>query len=247
MSNNQIPDNAFSRFMSGKGFYVALFLCLAAAGAAAWLAVGQSLDVTEPPVDSSIQSQPVEPDFGLLEDANQSQPGVAVESSQSALPSSSSEEPKASQTEEVAAPVVEPAIEYMLPITGEIIAAYSDGELVKNETLGDWRTHNGIDIAAETGAAVVAAGTGTVSSVKNDSLWGYVVEIEHADGHVTTCCGLGKDVSVAQGDRVVIGQKIGTVGSIPCESLLPGHIHFEVKKNSELVDPAASLGIELPQ
>lgn len=37
------------------------------------------------------------------------------------------------------------------PLVGEEVAAFSVDELTYNETLGDWRTHDGIDIAAEVG------------------------------------------------------------------------------------------------
>ena len=40
---------------------------------------------------------------------------------------------------------------YVRPVDGEIVKPWSDGELVFSETLGDYRVHNGIDIAASVG------------------------------------------------------------------------------------------------
>ena len=37
--DNQNHDSKFSRFLSGKGFYVALALCLVGTAAAAWVAI----------------------------------------------------------------------------------------------------------------------------------------------------------------------------------------------------------------
>lgn len=43
------------------------------------------------------------------------------------------------------------------PLEGEVVAAFSVDQLAYNETLGDWRTHDGVDIAAAEGTSVLAA------------------------------------------------------------------------------------------
>ena len=54
--------------------------------------------------------------------------------------------------------------------------------MIKGQTLGDWRTHNGIDIKAEAGAQVKACQNGKVTSVRDDDIWGTVVEIQFEGG-----------------------------------------------------------------
>ena len=56
------------------------------------------------------------------------------------------------------------------PLAGETAAVFSIDQLTYDATLGDWRTHDGIDIRAAAGDAVVAAAAGTVLSVGNTSL-----------------------------------------------------------------------------
>ena len=45
------------------------------------------------------------------------------------------------------------------PLEGEVISAFSVDALVFNPTLADWRIHDGVDIAAEEGSSVLAAGS----------------------------------------------------------------------------------------
>lgn len=243
MSN--YSENSFTRFLSGKGFYFVLALCLAGAGAAAYLAVETTPD---PAADLPPEPAPVEQPgdqeewlFPQFEEAGGSQPGVAIEEERGSA--SSPQEPASQQesgeqpSESAQAPVSSPTLTLIRPVDGEIFTEYSNGALVKSETLGDWRTHNGIDIAAEEGTPVKAAAKGTVTGVRSDPLWGYVVEITHADGTITVYCGLSKEPQVAQGDEVALGQVIGAVGYLPAESLMPSHLHLECRRDGKYIDP----------
>ena len=125
-----------------------------------------------------------------------------------------------------------------LPLEGEAIWDYSNGELVKSETLNLWQTHDGVDIAAEPGAEVKSAGEGVVLNVWEDPLWGICVSVDHGDGYVSSYCGLDVSVPVTIGQQVACGDIIGKVGNTAeCECLLPSHLHFEVKKDGTYVDP----------
>jgi len=124
----------------------------------------------------------------------------------------------------------------VLPVDGKIFAAFSGDELVYNKTMGDWRTHNGIDIRASAGTAVKAGCSGTVENVYNDGMLGYVVEIKGED-FTLRCCGLDKNILVNKGDRVTQNQPIGTVGEIPLELADESHIHLEVLKDGQYKNP----------
>lgn len=249
MSKDLFSDNKFTRFLSGKGFYAILALCLAGAGTAAYLAVSHSPSVVVDPKDQTnitqISEAPLQA-FPSFEDAAKSQPNVAVPSPSSSQPpkqeqqQSPSSKP-ADESEPSAEQVSSQTLSFVLPLNGEIMADYSGGELVKNETLNDWRTHNGIDIRAEKGTQVSAVAAGTVRSIQNDPLWGYVIEIDHGNGLVSSYCGLSQKTEVKEGDQVVINQVIGTVEYIPCESLLDNHLHFEMKLDGQYVDPLSTM------
>ena len=128
------------------------------------------------------------------------------------------------------------------PLEGEVVTAFSMEELVYNATLGDWRTHDGVDIAAEVGTSVLAASSGTVISVEEDPLMGTTVVIEHDGGYQTTYSNLQAEPSVAEGDTVSAGQIIGAVGDTAAAEAAQGpHLHFSVTCDGEPVDPQSFL------
>lgn len=250
MNDNYNPKSKFSKFMEGKGFYIALTICVVGAGTAAWVAVDKTMTRIDTAPSPSISQQATsEPSYGFpdLEEAGKPQPGVSKPSSSSAssssAASSSSKTASASSTPSVAAkaqPTPQPS-SFVLPISGEIFAPYSSGELVKNVTLKEWRTHDGIDIKADVGTPVKSVCDGTVTTVRNDPLLGTTVEIMHHDEIASIYCGLEQKVSVKQGDTVKVGQVIGTVGEIPCEVALDPHLHFAMKQSNNWVDPLKAM------
>ena len=96
---------------------------------------------------------------------------------------------------------------------GRVLNAFSGDELVYNKTLGDWRTHNGVDYACTQGAAVAAPVAGKVVSAGAEGNWGTVVVLEDAAGRLWRLCGVA-DPAVKAGDTVAAGQKLGTVGTV---------------------------------
>jgi len=124
------------------------------------------------------------------------------------------------------------------PLDGEVLAAFSMDQLVYNETLEDWRTHDGVDIAAAVGDAVLSASSGTVFSVDDDPLMGTTVVIDHADGCRTSYANLQANPAVAEDDKVSAGQIIGAVGETAVAEAAQGpHLHFSVSKNGIPMDP----------
>ena len=236
-------DNKFSDFMSGRGVYLLLAVCLVGSGIAAWSAISGSF-FTEGDLPPETSSSPeTQWGFPLLEDAETNDESQPLLSSQS--PDSSQQQPESSEPAvsiEASEPLPEqPTSVFVLPMDGEVLTRFSEGELVKNPTLNEWRTHNGVDIKREKGTKVLAASGGKVTAVRNDPLWGFVVEIEHGNGVITVYSGLGSDIRVSRGDEVSTRDVIGTIGDVPAESHLAPHLHFEVKVNREYVEPFSAL------
>ena len=109
-----------------------------------------------------------------------------------------------------------------------------------SSTLGDWRTHNGVDYACAQDAQVCAPAAGKVTAVDTDSRWGSVVCIEDSAGRIWRVCGTA-DPTVQTGDEVSVGQILGRAGSIPNECAEETHIHLEVLQGEQYLDPAKLL------
>lgn len=236
---NNKENKSVSAFLKGKGLYAALILCIAAAGMASWSAVNGTIDELK-------KQQPIaqnsEEGTSWAQDVDKKQEDVKIVEDSSSSAKESSQQPSSSGAQNASqngtAVSEPPAPSFILPADGEVIGTFSGSELLYNETLADWRTHNGVDIAAAKDAAVKAAAAGEVTRVYEDALWGTVVEQKSGD-LTLRYMGLNKEVSVQEGQALTVGQTIGRVGEIPAESKLSSHIHFEALKDGAYQDPVA--------
>ena len=165
--------------------------------------------------------------------------GGAASSSGARSGSGSVREPSALQTESLPASSSD-APASTQPVSGRVLNSYSGDELVYSKTLGDWRTHNGVDYAADRGAEVTAPAAGKVVEIGTDDKWGPMVAIEDASGRVWRVCGT-TDAKVKKGDTVSAGQTIGKVGSVSCECAEESHIHLEVMEGEKYLDPIKAM------
>lgn len=248
-------------FWKGKGFYLALALVIAGAATASFLAINSMMSRMEQspepglfgeedipwqqqnaPVDERQEGVPVAPSSSApaasssSASSSSSKPQSTASSSRSSQPASqpapsappAPEEPAGSQT------VSEPL--FVSPKSGATLQTFSGSELVFNETMKDWRTHNGMDIAGKAGDAVAAPAAAVVAAAGEDAQWGGFVELQEGD-LVMRLCGLG-ELKVKKGDTVALGEQVGTLGELPAESAMTPHLHLEFLKNGEYVDPA---------
>ena len=100
------------------------------------------------------------------------------------------------------------------------------------------RMHTGVDWSNAIGTPILAAGNGAVIKAEFTSGYGRRIEIQHANGYVTTYSHLsGFARGVTPGVRVSQGQVIGYLGQ---SGLATGpHLHYEVIVNGRFVDPMA--------
>lgn len=133
---------------------------------------------------------------------------------------------------------VKKELSFSYPIEGEILREFAMEELIYSETLDEWTVHQGIDIKADRTTVVKSAEAGTVVAIKNDPRYGLTVIIEHEDGYKTVYSNLLTAEFVTEDEKIEKGQSIGTVGnSAVFEIADEPHLHFEMIKNGEYIDP----------
>lgn len=228
--------------LGGAGFYIVLLLCLMVVGVSGYMILFHGSTVAE--ADAAAASadadlygdlDPEGPSLEILE------PQTIKEPDEESAPANAPVEMPSVQVDDTPVTATVPNL-LVWPLRGAVVSAFSVDELLYDETMGDWRTHAGVDLAAEAGTQVMAASAGTVSAVENDPLMGTTVMIDHAGGYRTTYANLQAVPTVKVGDAVSAGQIIGAVGNTAiAEASVASHLHFAVEKDGDAVDPQTFL------
>ena len=200
---------------AGKGYYIALILCATAIGISGYMYYRNANTQTP-------QNQQSGQNVNIVDQDDEDIAAIATHPNGES-PTQSTQNP----------------IKTGFPVNGQTISGYSMDALSYNETTRDWRTHNGIDIAAEAGTPVYAAADGQVYTIFEDDTMGTTVVIRHDGGYITTYSSLDSQLTVQIGSTVRLGQAIGTVGNTALlETALGDHLHFSVSCNDVILDPA---------
>ena len=270
-------------FLSGKGFYIVLFVCVAVIGVSAWLLLfsefsplnpgdeGDYLDVmadvddTAAPIDlrdeedagnigdTDDAAPPVTDNTGTESGGNTqnntqsgTQEGTGAHTIEDEPQSQTSEEPlqtedpeDTGETEDKPTAELQPGdINFIWPLNGSVSMEHSPDALVFDKTMGDWRTHDGVDVAAQIGTKVMAVADGTVVDVYEDDMFGTTVVIDHGAGVKSYCSNLAAVPTVKEGDGVIMGAVIGSVGDTAlAETGDVAHLHFAITVDGKSADP----------
>ena len=285
MNENPKEASKFSRFFEEKGFYIILFLCVAAIGIAGYVLFfdpantdddsalisensdtieantnmggevirpGKEVDLTtdegnEIPVSGGndaissggdaveANTEPDEPALdsdAVIRDAVDTIASGRKDEDKPAEKDKPQEQPKTEEKQDTA-----PTF-FVRPVSGEVLREYSGDELVYDRTMGDWRTHNGVDFLATDGALVCAVADGVIEDVYRDEYYGTGILVNHGGGLKSVYLGLIENATVTVGQEISAGDTIGAVStSALFESLEQAHLHVEMSLDGARVNP----------
>ena len=135
--------------------------------------------------------------------------------------------------------------DYIMPVDGEILKEYAKDKLIYSKTLEMWKVHLGIDIKAEIGTKVKSVASGEIIEISKSQFYGNTVKIKHSDELISVYSNLDNDVRCKLKENVNKGDIIGTIGATSYGEIADeSHLHFEILKNKEQIDPTQLLGIQ---
>ncbi len=219
---NGNKKNRFLSFLQDKGYYIVLFLCVAAVGVAGYMMVSEAVkrggdSLSVPVTVDKIPSQQEKPTGG------------------------GEDTPVMSQEEKDELLRQEARRLAVAPMKGEVLRPFDAEQLSYNPTTKDWRLHDAVDILAS-GGDVVCCMAGTVTEVFDHDLLGTTVVITHDGGYETRYSNLTDTPVVKVGDLVDPGDVVGAVGTTAtAERADEPHLHFQVLLQGKPIDPAEFL------
>ena len=241
MNNIRFEDQNGKKTNKRKRFYIALGVCLIAIGVAAFATYDSvkkfmeqdennySSETGKFPQQIPKEEKPQNDAKGFFGQDN-------PKSSVNLEGSKRKEEEKVVETEVQASGVI------VYPAGQNILKKYSGENPIFSKTFNDWRIHNGTDFAFEQGEKVKSITDGVVKEVFDDPLLGMTIVIDHAGDFTAFYSGLGNTTMVNIGDKVEVGQEIGSINDIPSEVADGYHLHLSIKKDGKFIDPIEVLG-----
>ncbi len=242
MEKKKSLGSVLGTFFSGKGFYIVLLLSAAVIATSVWLMfAGRKTNVESNSGESELVTAQAEEEAkaDLLPQEPQVEQGLSGDADAGEAEEVWNETESAEAATDAADGADELPLYFIWPVSGPLERGHSEDTLLYDQTMADWRTHDGWDISAALGAQVMAAADGTVSAVYTDDLYGTVVEIDHGGGLVSRYANLAATPTVNVGDTVQVGDVIGAVGDTALAEVSQDyHLHFAMKLDGESADPA---------
>lgn len=210
MSKFSIAMRRFGGFMKRNAFYFLIVLCIASVATVIALAVTRNDSV---PDDNTLNVNPNPDDTPVVK------------------PDDANVTPTPTPT-----PVID-ELKFYMPCNGTVSKNYNDATIAWNPTLKQYSTHTALDFISED-LNVYCSADGIIKEIGYNNLDGNYVEISHEDGYTTRYLSLESPCTLKTGASVKHGQLLGKMSTTQgCESTDGAHLHFEMLKNGELINP----------
>ncbi|WP_186428752.1 M23 family metallopeptidase [Clostridium sp. BSD9I1] len=225
-------------FFKREGFYVVLFLCLCILATVAVVTTRDNRQAKIEQNKTSVVEQEKKKDTAQVTE----KPYTDYDNAEQVKKTTNTEtkvNKEVKNTEKTATVSKTVDTKFGKPVEGIIGRQYSE-EPVFWKSTNSYRPNFGIDIKCELGKPVVAALDGKVESVKNDTVDGIQVIVDHQNGLKTVYSNLDSKVSISAGKVVKKGDKLGVVGRTTLRAMYEAygdHLHFAVLKDKDFVNP----------
>lgn len=226
---------------SGAPFYIALCCCVAVIGLVGYVGrIASQNEISDDVSNASAQIQTSETASPIITPAETQVPAASKSENKKSYVQASAkmkqptEPPKEEKKEEIK--LNSKAPEFSPPCKGTVIKPMSTDTLEYNAVLGDWRTHNGVDIALDTSESITAVHGGVITEMF-DGAMGETVIVDCKNGFTAVYACLCETDCVSVGQEISSGDVIGKAGAVGSESVQDAHLHLELIKDGEYVNP----------
>ncbi|MBQ9674169.1 MAG: M23 family metallopeptidase [Ruminococcus sp.] len=230
-------------------FYVSLAICVTAIGLAVWSTYTSYSEYKEKQqiIDNTSATQVNNAVTGVTVTKTTvpptSQTNTVTETTLTETTQPTTTRPAETSTTSPQTSTTMSAVETMLQVPGSLIYPLEDAKVSKgyskdavySKTMGDYRSHLGLDFSCTKNSKVLAMADGIVSDIYDDDRMGKVL-IEDCGSFMIYYSGLDK-VKYKINDSLSQKDVIGNVGTIPSESKDGIHLHVSVRVNGNYVDP----------
>ena len=126
--------------------------------------------------------------------------------------------------------------EFILPVDGRLSGVFGSQRFLNSKPR---RPHFGIDIAQKEGSPILVPSSGIVKLVDSGMFFtGNTIIVDHGLGLISIFAHL-KDIYVEEGQKVTIGQQIGSVGKTGRAT--GPHLHWGIYLKNKPVDPLSMI------
>ena len=149
--------------------------------------------------------------------------------------------------DEMSHSIIKPFTSEKVQISKYYYQTTDDNEKQKNSLIkyqNIYMPNTGILYTSEENFDVISIADGKVTSIKEDEILGYIIEIEHTNNIVSIYQSV-KDVVVVEGQEIYRGDKIAISGTNNLEDSSNNNLHFEVYKDGTLLNPETIYNIEI--
>ena len=232
----------FEKISSGKGFYITASVCVCVIIAAIAVIYNSSMNMLRDALPQETTAEVQKNQTGIKDPrvTERATTEKTTGTKQNVTEKITNEPSRVITTVKATEATFQKSEEFIPPSSGAIIKGFSISPIF-DETMGDWRSHGGTDYALSENEEVKAVANGIISKVVSDPNWGYIVEADCGD-YTVRYCGLLQGTTPKIGMVISQGDSVGKVGRIPCESAQESHVHIEVLKADDRLNPQNILG-----